>query len=89
MAILYIHPVIGYDGRPSNNTPTAFIMTSEQWTSRCAEQLLQQWPRVDRSDLEHLASALWTEPRWQSMEPSAAAIEWIAQGIPSTAQAAH
>ena len=65
------------------------IMTSEQWTLRCAEPLLQQWPRVDRTDLEHLASALWTEPRWQSMEPSAAAIAWIAKGIPGSAQGAH
>lgn len=68
---------------------TGNIMTSEQWTLRCAEQLLQQWPRVDRSDLEHLASTLWKEPRWQSMEPSAAAIAWIEQGIPRSAQALH
>jgi hypothetical protein len=44
---------------------------------------------VDRSDLEHLASALWNEPRWQSMEPCAAAIAWIDQGIPRSAQVAH
>jgi hypothetical protein len=64
-------------------------MTSEQWIFRCAQQLHQQWPRVDRSDLEHVASSLWNEPRWQSIEPSAAAIAWIAQGIPHPVPAEH
>ena len=64
-------------------------MTSEQWALRCAQELLRPWPHVDRSDLEHLASALWNEPRWQLMEPSAAAIAWIDQGIPKSMQSAQ
>ena len=58
-------------------------MNIEQWTLRCAQQLAQQWPRVGASDLEHLAEALGTEPRWRSMEPGEAAIEWLRQGIPT------
>jgi hypothetical protein len=53
----------------------------------CAQQLHEQWPRVDRSDLANLAEALWKEPRWQSMERSAAALEWLRQGIPSVPHA--
>jgi len=57
-------------------------MNAETWAFKCAQQLHEQWPRVDRADLENLAEALWKEPRWQSMEPAAAALEWLRQGIP-------
>ena len=59
-------------------------MTPDQWTSRCAQQLQEQWPRVDRNDLEHLAEALRMEPRWVSMEPDQEALAWLSQGIPDT-----
>ena len=52
-------------------------MNAETWAFKCAQQLHEQWPRVDRADLENLAEALWKEPRWQSMEPAAAALEWL------------
>ena len=33
-------------------------MNTTEWTQQCAERLHEQWPRVDLSDLEHLAEAL-------------------------------
>jgi hypothetical protein len=57
-------------------------MNAHEWTWRCAERLHEQWPRVDRVDLEHLAEALRAEERWQSMEPTEAALAWLTQGIP-------
>ncbi|SHN29245.1 hypothetical protein SAMN02787076_04846 [Rhizobacter sp. OV335] len=56
-------------------------ITSENWALKCAERLQEQWPRVDRSDLEHLAWALISEPYWQGMDPSDAALEWLQQGV--------
>ncbi len=58
-------------------------MISLEWTLRCAETLHEQWPKVDRSDLEHLADALQAEDRWKRMEPRDAAVQWLNQGIPS------
>ena len=81
MWILYIHPVFGYDGRPTNSFEGS-IMNNVEWTLRCAERLHEQWPRVDRSDLEHLADALQAEDRWKWMEPQDAAVQWLSQGIP-------
>ena len=60
-------------------------MNAETWAFKCAQQLHEQWPRVDHADLEHLAEALWKESRWQSMEPAAAALAWLQQGIPTAA----
>ena len=57
-------------------------MNAAEWTWKCAERLHEQWPRVDRVDLEHLAEALHTEDRWKGMEPDDAALEWLRQGIP-------
>ena len=64
-------------------------MNAETWAFKCAQQLHEQWPRVDHADLEHLAEALWKESRWQSMEPAAAALAWLRQGIPAAANPAH
>ena len=64
-------------------------MNAETWAFKCAQQLHEQWPRVDHADLEPLAEALWKEPRWQSMEPAAAALAWLRQGIPAAANSAH
>jgi hypothetical protein len=64
-------------------------MTPAEWTWTCAERLHEQWPRVDRVDLEHLAEALHREERWRALEPSEAALGWLAQGIPADALAGH
>lgn len=58
------------------------IMNAAEWTWKCAERLHEQWPRVDRVDLEHLAEALHVEERWQNMEPGEAAVQWLRQGLP-------
>ena len=60
-------------------------VNAHEWTWKCAETLHQQWPRVDRVDLEHLAEALLTEDRWKAMEPNEAAQAWLAQGLPNVA----
>lgn len=57
-------------------------MNADQWAFQCARQLQRQWPSIDHTDLENLAEALWREPRWQGMEPTQAAVEWLRQGIP-------
>lgn len=57
----------------------------EQWIFSCAQQLQREWPQVDRDDLDHLAQALWREPQWQRMEPSAAAMAWLEQGVTTAA----
>ena len=59
-------------------------MNADEWTFKFARQLHEQWPRVDHSDLEHLAGALLNEDRWKSMEPTEAAAQWLRQGIPET-----
>ena len=58
-------------------------MNPHEWTWKCAEELHLQWPRVDRVDLEHLAEALYHEPRWSALAPELAAQEWLRQGIPT------
>ena len=58
-------------------------MNRHEWTWKCAEALHLQWPRVDRVDLEHLAEALYQEPRWSVLAPELAAQEWLRQGIPA------
>jgi hypothetical protein len=58
-------------------------MNRHEWTWKCAEALHLQWPRVDRVDLEHLAEALYQEPRWSVLAPELAAQEWLRQGIPT------
>jgi hypothetical protein len=63
-------------------------MTADDWTFKFARQLHQQWPRVDQTDLEHLAEALLTEERWKSMESNEAAMQWLRQGIPEAANIA-
>lgn len=60
-------------------------MNDQDWTQQCADRLLEQWPRVGRDDLEHLADALCAEQRWKSMEPTQAAELWLQQGIPGVA----
>ena len=87
MAILYIHPAFGYDGRPTNSL-LHLAMNADEWTFKCARQLHEQWPRVDHADLEHLAKSLRAEDRWKDMEPTEAAIRWLRQGIPAASHSA-
>jgi hypothetical protein len=57
-------------------------MDADDWIFQCAGRLHQQWPRVDFSDLEHLAGALLREERWRRLMPAEAAMQWLQQGIP-------
>ena len=60
-------------------------MHPAEWTWRVATRLHQQWPTVDRVDLEHLAASLHREARWQVLAPNDAADQWLEQGIPREA----
>lgn len=57
-------------------------MDANVWIARCSSRLHEQWPRVDLSDMDHLADALWADERWNMLEPEVAALQWISQGIP-------
>lgn len=59
------------------------------WTWKCAERLHEQWPRVDRVDLEDLAAALHREVRWKALAPDDAALAWLRQAIPVGGSASH
>ena len=57
---LYIHPVPDCDGHPTSSS-SHLAMNTEKWTFKFTRQLHEQWPRVDQSDLEHLAGSLQAE----------------------------
>jgi hypothetical protein len=69
--------------------PESSRQASAAWTWKCAERLHEQWPRVDRVDIENIAEALHREDRWRALEPAVAATQWLAQGIPSDALVDH
>jgi hypothetical protein len=58
-------------------------MDAHEWVIRCSARLHAQWPRIDREQRDEVAAELWSEPRWQSMEPERAVVEWLRQGIPA------
>lgn len=58
-------------------------MDAQEWGERCADRLRRQWPSVERENLLHIAESLRAEGRWNAMEPADAAVQWLAQGIPT------
>lgn len=56
-------------------------LTAPEWIARCSSRLQEQWPRLPRVDTDHMASALWADARWREMEPEAAALAWLRQGV--------
>jgi hypothetical protein len=56
-----------------------------QWIARCALRLREEWPRLAGADLAEVAAEIWAEDRWQLMEPEAAAVAWLRQGLPTVA----
>jgi hypothetical protein len=85
---LYIHTVFGYHLPPTNPNDMTMDANEHDWIFQCAERLHEQWPRVDLTDLEHLARALLAEDRWRRLAPMEAATQWLQQGIPDTASRA-
>lgn len=63
-------------------------MESSEWVARCSARLHAQWPRLHRDQRDEVASDLFSEQRWQLMEPEAAVVEWLRQGIPTVPQEA-
>ncbi len=58
-------------------------MESNEWVARCSARLHAQWPRLHRDQRDEVASDLFSDQRWQRMEPEAAVVEWLQQGIPT------
>lgn len=56
-------------------------LTAHKWIARCSSRLQEQWPRLPRIDTDHMASALWADEHWREMEPEAAAVAWLQQGV--------
>lgn len=62
------------------------VMVPKEWVARCSARLHAQWPRVPREQRDEMAAQLWTTPHWQAMDPETAAVEWLRQGIPASAE---
>jgi hypothetical protein len=58
-------------------------MLTSEWIARCSARLHAQWPRLQRSQRDEVASDLHGDPQWQNMEPELAAVAWLGQGIPT------
>ena len=56
-----------------------------EWVTRCSARLHAQWPRIGREQRDELATELWADTHWRSIEPEQAAVEWLRQGMPNTA----
>jgi hypothetical protein len=56
---------------------------ASDWISRCSARLQQQWRTIDPTRLDDLAVELARDERLRAMEPAAAALEWLRQGIPT------
>jgi len=57
-------------------------METQEWVIRCSVRLHAQWPRLQRVQLDEVASDIWNDLRWREMEPENAAVKWLSQGIP-------
>jgi hypothetical protein len=53
------------------------------WIAACSARLQQQWKTIDQTRLDDLAQDLWRDERLRAMEPVAAAVDWLQQGIPT------
>lgn len=56
-----------------------------EWVTRCSARLHAQWPRIGREQRDEMATELWADVRWRSIEPERAAVEWLRQGMPNAA----
>lgn len=56
-------------------------LAAKQWIDRCAARLREQWRSVEAARLDDLAVELWSDPRWNTLAPEAAAVEWLRQGV--------
>ena len=57
-------------------------MDKREWLTRCSARLHAQWPRLRREQRDEVASEIQSDSRWQRLEPEAAAVEWLRQGMP-------
>ena len=60
-------------------------MDTNEWIARCSARLHAQWPRLHKAMRDEVATDLWSDDRWKTMEPETAVVEWLRQGIPSAA----
>ncbi len=52
-----------------------------EWIVRCAQRLGDQWRTVDPELLQEVAVDLLREPQMRVLEPEAAAVCWLRQGV--------
>lgn len=60
-------------------------MERREWVTRFASKLHAQWPRLPREQVDEVASELldtppW-QPRWEDIDPEAAAEVWLGHGV--------
>jgi hypothetical protein len=58
-------------------------MNAEEWVTRCADRLHEQWPRVPDDQLREVAAQLRRDAERQLDEPENTASQWLRQGIPN------
>lgn len=58
-------------------------MHAQEWVTRCSALLHAKWPRLQQGMRDEVASDLWSDARWQQMEPELAVIEWLRQAAGS------
>jgi hypothetical protein len=56
-------------------------MEHQEWIHRFSARLHAQWPRLPRDQRDEVAGDMLTRTPWCAMEPEAAAVIWLSQGI--------
>ena len=57
-------------------------MDNTEWIARGSARLHGQWLSLSREQRDEVASDLWIDLRWQTIEPETAVLQWLRQGIP-------
>lgn len=57
-------------------------MEAHEWIARFSARLHAQWPRIGREQRDEVARELLMESDWRTLEPEAAAVDWLQRGIP-------
>ena len=58
-------------------------MNPQDWVTRCAARLHDQWPRLPDEQLREVAEELRHHAERQLEEPEHAAVEWLRHGMPN------
>lgn len=58
-------------------------MNPQDWVTRCAARLHDQWPRLPDEQLREVAEELRRHAERQLEEPEHATVEWLRHGMPN------